>query len=413
MVSESSVPEWIDQPEALRALAERLQRTQRLAIDTEADGFHAYRPRLCLIQVAWERQDRAPGVALIDARALAGALSPFAELLFTPTIEKIMHGADYDIRLLWRDVGAQVHGLFDTQIAARVVGQSRTGLAALAEEYAGVVLDKSQQTIDWSSRPLPARALAYAALDVVCLFAVRDALGSRVEQLNRRAWVSQMCRRQETERSLEEPRSDVAYLLEKVSEARRLDPRARAVLGALLEWREAEASRRNRPAFKICESSVLLKLAQGAVEGSVAPLSLLPERLSQRYGEAIARQLAVGFAGPEMPRVRREPARVPSADERRRLTALKSVRERVARELGVEIGLIASTASLEWIAREFPNDPAALNEAGLYPWQIELLGGRLIAAIAAEAGEGSRPAVSSPPGAASGPLPALDKESDE
>lgn len=411
-MNEPLIPEWIDRPEALQAIVDQLNDSSRIAVDTEADGFHAYRPKLCLIQVAWERQDQSPGVALIDAQALKGALTPFTDLLAASSIEKIIHGADYDIRLLWRDAGARVETLFDTQIAARAVGQTRTGLAALAEEYAGVRLDKSQQTIDWSSRPLPVRALDYAALDVVCLFPVRDALGLRVHQLGRQRWVSEMCVRQQAERSLEEPRAEVSYLLEKVTDARGLDPRTRAVLGALLEWRETEASRRNRPAFKICDSALLLKLARAAVEGTTNPLSLLSERIADRYGGVLARRLEAGLAAPELPRVPRQPMRFPSGDEKRRLSALKAVRDRVARELGVETGLIAPSATLEWIAREQPRSAAALAEPGLLGWQIDVIGERLIEALTAQASGAQTLAVSSLPDAAE-PQPADTKEPDE
>ena len=143
-------PIWIESAEGLRAVAERCAAVGCIALDTEADSMHSYFHKVCLVQVTAERHH-----AVIDPLALAArALEPLWKVVGDPAVKVLMHGADYDIRVLDRDYGAQVRGLEDTQVMAQLLGEPKTGLAALLEQELGVRLDKKHQRADWGRRPL-------------------------------------------------------------------------------------------------------------------------------------------------------------------------------------------------------------------------------------------------------------------
>ena len=160
-------------------------------MDIESNGFYRYPERVCLVQLA-----TADGVFLIDPLAVedVGALG---ELLAAPSVLKIFHAADYDVRSLRRDWGFHIKPLFDTGIAAAFAGSERLGLAAALKEYLGVEVSKSKQLqrADWTIRPLSRAMVAYAAEDVAHLERLAGLLRERLDALGRREWVDEECER--------------------------------------------------------------------------------------------------------------------------------------------------------------------------------------------------------------------------
>ena len=366
---------WVDEPGKLEELAERLAGRRRLAIDTEADGFHAYRPRLCLLQVGWEEGGRV-AVALVDVPALAGRLGGLGEILGDPEVEVIAHGADYDVRLLARDAEVGLRGLWDTQAAARLLGLPRTGLAALAEEIAGTTLSKAARKVDWGRRPLPPAALRYAADDVRPLFAIRDELARRLAAAGREGWAREEFRRLEEVRADEEERpATPEELVGRFRGAGRYDPRRRAILAELLAWRDGEARRRGRPAVHVLAPEAIRRIVEDP-PGSLEELAArgLPERVVRRYGRDVLAAVRRGHRAPPLPRPRgRAGGRAPEGVHRL-VRRLKEVRDRRARELGIEPGVLCPGAAIEAVVREaaasgdLPGE-AELVAAGLLPWQ--------------------------------------------
>jgi ribonuclease D len=282
---------WIDDENGLTAWLEGMSVRGRLAVDCEANGFHAYRPRLCLLQLAREagprREARGDDVALVDVLALGGRLGALAAVLSDPAVEKILHGAANDVRMLDRDAGIRMEGLVDTEIAARLLGLPRSGLASLASEIAGKSLSKSGQRFDWARRPLPAKALQYAAEDVKPLFTIRDALVSRLEGLGRSKWLAEECRALETLRWEEPEFPTGGQLLARVKGSQELSAPQREVLKALLTWREAEAARRDVPAIRVAEPGTLRRIARSGCRSQAELESLgLPESLVGQIGRA-------------------------------------------------------------------------------------------------------------------------------
>ncbi len=367
---------WVNDHGGLAALAERLAGRRRLALDTEADGFHAYRPRLCLLQLAWEEGARAARVALVDVPALGGRLGALGAILADPAVETIAHGADYDVRLLARDAGVGLRGLWDTQAAARLLGLPRTGLAALAEEIAGITLSKAARKVDWGRRPLPPAALRYAADDVRPLFTLRDELGRRLAAAGRDEWAREEFRRLEQVRAEGEDRPPTPEeLVARFRGAGRYDPRQRAILAAILAWRDAEARRRGRPPVHVLAPDAIRRLVADPPR-SLADLEArgLPAGVVRRYGRDVLAAIRRGHRSPPLPRPRGEAGRRSPEGVHRLVRRLRQVRDRRARELGIEPGVLCPRSAIEALARAVAASGSLPGEGdlvgfGLLPWQ--------------------------------------------
>jgi ribonuclease D len=355
---------------------EGLRTEARIAVDLEADSLHSYREKVCLVQVSTEAR-----TAILDPLAAPGVLTGLAPVLGDPAVQKVLHGGDYDVRLLKRD-GVSARNLFDTMIAAQFAGRERFGLAALLGEEFGVVLDKRYQRADWSRRPLDPGMLAYAAADTDHLLALADRLSEELVRLGRLGWA------QEEFTLLEqvEPSPPKKPWCLNVKGAGRLAPRQLARLQALLELREELAGSWNRPPFKVLSNQVLIDWAVQppagrreltATPGAGGPLL---DRIAAPALEALARAEALPEG--ECPRaeaVRRVPL---TPGEERRLARLKAAREAASRALRIEPGLLVNGATLERLARLDPAEAAAELPAALKRWQREALGDPLRHALA-------------------------------
>ncbi|MCP3979868.1 MAG: ribonuclease D [bacterium] len=315
-----------------------------LGLDSEADSLHRYPEKVCLVQISHGGRN-----ALIDP--LAGVdMGRLGPLLHDVGLRKILHGADYDLRVLHRDFGLELTGLFDTMIAARLVGERAFGLAALLQKYLDVTLDKKHQRADWSRRPLSPALLEYAATDTRHLEALVAELEPRLVALGRREWAEEEFRNLEVVRWTEKDRSE-AYRRVKGSNA--LDRRELALLRELFALREREARERGRPPFRVMPDAVLLALAEtrpSRVEtlGSLRGLPRGWERGRRAESLLQAVRTAEGLAQEELPPLRlpRERPRISKAVEER-LKRLCKERDRIAEELDLEPSVVASRSALE------------------------------------------------------------------
>lgn len=351
----------VDRDEALAPLLRLVEGAARVAVDTEADSLHAYPERLCLLQVGLPG-----GEALVDG--LAGLdLAPFVRALEGRPL--VLHGADYDLRLLGRALGLRPAGVFDTMIAARLLGARRFGLADLAAERLGIAVDKGLQKANWARRPLPPHMEEYARRDVRHLLDLSDSLAADLERLGRSAWLGQSCARlvEDCLRPVE-PDPDRDF---RVKGSDRLDRRGLAVLRELHAFREAEARATSTPPYFVVSHGALVALAAaGAREGSASAVPL-PPKMRRGRRERLLAALERGLAAPPSSWPPRRPHRSgppePSPDETV-LAALTSRREAAAAELGIDPTLIASRATLGRLVRGIEPE-----EAGLLPWQRALL----------------------------------------
>jgi ribonuclease D len=361
-------PEWIDTPDGVRDLAEACRNNRWLALDTEADSLHSYFHKVCLIQVT-----TAERTALVDPLAVdATGLQPLLEIVADRALTVLMHGADYDVRVLDRDYGARVRGLQDTQIMAQLLGEDRTGLAFLLEREFGVVLNKRHQRADWARRPLTRDQRAYAAADSAYLERLASRLRERLEGLGRWAWAEEESCALESVRFVAAEDEPLAF--ERLKGARRLKGAARDRLYSLYRWREQQARRLDRPPFKVLGPRPMLALAERPPR-DLAGLSRVPglgPRFARQWGRRVLRVVNEPSSAPErQPRRRgnQVPARV------RQLTKkLLEARDRVAAATGLQPGLICPRALAEAVAARVSDDGARLAESGLEGWRLELLG---------------------------------------
>src|SRR2546421_4856530 len=375
---------YIRTPEALAESVAAFRRESLVGADTEAASFHRYRDRIFLVQLS----SRDGRTAIIDPLALPD-LAPLGELLADPAVEKVFHDADYDLRILDRDYRFRAARIFDTRIAAQLAGEPAVGLAAWLEKYVGVKLAKEHQKADWSRRPLPPAMLAYAAADTQHLPALREALRSRLAALERLPWAEEEFTRLEDLRWTRTADGGGPDAFLRVKGAKALLPRQLAALRELYRWRETVAAEQDRALFRIIGNDALLAVARALPRSrsELERVTPLPPALGARHGSALIDGVhrALALADTELPRVERapRPPRDPSFDAR--VERLKAARNRVARELGLEPGVLCGRSTLEAVARAapLPNDRAGLARIGeLRRWQIEALGDALLAALA-------------------------------
>jgi len=274
---------------ALDRLLETLAAEPALALDTESNSFHAYRERVCLIQLSSRRQDWVVDPLAVDVRPLGRLLCDGREL--------VLHGADYDVRCLRREYGWRLGGLFDTMVAAKRLGRTGLGLSALVEGRFGVKLSKAFQRSDWGRRPLSGEQLAYAALDTHYLLPLADELRS---DLSARGQLEQ-ARAEFGRLTAVEPRERVFDTggWRRLKGARELDAPGRTVLEALWLAREARASEEDRPPFKVLAEQTMVDLAKrrpGTPEALARVPGVTPQVL-RRLGAAIQEALRSAQAG--------------------------------------------------------------------------------------------------------------------
>ena len=359
---------WITETAQLEALVETAGGGP-LSLDSEADSLHRYPEKVCLVQLHVGGQGH-----LIDP--LAGLdLSPLGPLLADRELLKILHGADYDLRVLHRDFGLEIRGLFDTMVAARLLGESAFGLAALLERHFGVSLDKKYQRADWSRRPLPAAMARYAALDTQYLEALAGKLRLELERLGRMPWAEEEFRRLEAVRWNSEPDPEP---FRKIKGSAGLGRRGLAALRELAVLREAEARRRGRPPFMVLSNDALIRLAGELPESQaeLAGLSRLPD--GWRRGPSARTLLdairsVLSLPEEELPerRSRRRPVRSPGHDSR--LRALCRERDALAASLRIEPSVLAAKSVLEQVLLGVQRGEEPDTVPDLRTWQAELL----------------------------------------
>ena len=330
-----------------------------ISVDTEADSLHAYPEKVCLIQIS-----TVVGDDLIDP--LAGVnLDPLLDALTAHAL--IMHGADYDLRLLRKHHEFVPGAIFDTMLAARLLGLRQFGLSHLVEHYLAVKLEKTSQKANWARRPLTERMERYARDDTRFLKPLADKLRLELQKKGRLTWHEEACARLIDESTRLRPADLDSVWRVKGSHA--LSRPALAILRELWQWRETEAIAANRPPFFILSHDVLVDIASAsAARRPVEPL--VPRHLSPRRCEGLAQAVKAGLqiSADKHPELPRRNGNRPTEAERRRYEQLEKRRDSHAGQLGIDPTLIASRATLGDLARSWDKHaPELMN------WQRELL----------------------------------------
>jgi ribonuclease D len=378
----SPPPLYIESSEAAERFLTSIATTRVIAIDTEGASFHRFVDRIYLLQLSTESQH-----AILDPLRV-GSPPQLGALLESRDVEIVFHDADYDLRLLHQDYGWQVTNIFDTRVAAQLLGIRTFGLAALLDSYFGVKLDKRHQRADWSMRPLTPDMLDYAAQDTMHLLELRQRLRDALEEKGRWHWAQEEFARLEGTQ-WDEQAADSAFL--KLKGARDLSRRDLAHLRELVLWRNDVARELDRSTFRVVTNEVLLDLAQRAPSTAeeLRGVRGLSRSVVDRRADDLLAAITRGRAVPEneLPRFPRSPRweRDPHFDER--VSRLKHVRDAVAAELGLDPGVLCPRERLEAIAR---SRPRTLEELAVLPelrrWQVEVMGESLVRALREEGG---------------------------
>ena len=357
-------------PEQLDAAVFRLQGARRFAIDTEFMRESTYSPQLCLVQVASDSD-----CYLVDP--LAGIdLAPLLATLTDRDKPKILHAARQDLEVLL-NAGGHIPGpVFDTQVAAALLGlPPQVGYAELVARQLGHSIDKAQTRTDWSRRPLSDAQLAYAADDVHHLLQLHSELTAALESSGRMAWHTEECA------SLEEPRlyrTEPADAWRRLKGLGRLRPVEQSIARALAAWREQRAIASDKPRGWILSDEMLYALATAA-PGTGAELeqvrSLPPATIRKRGEELLeliqaARQSSGDASHPPV-------AQRPAPEQTRRIGQLQQRVKDVAAGLGISPEGLATRRDVEGMVLGSP-----ANSALLRGWRRDVIGAQLVEMLA-------------------------------
>ena len=366
----------IQEDSRVAEVASQLAAQDRLALDCEAAGFHRYTDRLCLVQVS------TPDENLVFDPLLADPSTALGPPLEDPETLVVMHGADFDLRLLDRDLGIRVRGLFDTQVAASLLGAPSLGLAALVETHLGVSLSKEHQRADWARRPLPEAYLEYAAADTRHLLELGEILHSALREAGREEWA------REEFRLLEEIRWEVDETdpVTRVKGARALPPRQLAALRATLAWRDRIARDMDRAPFRVVGDQALLAVVTERPNSldSLASVKGMSPRLARRHGPELLAELGqVDLLSegevPPYPRWNPNGHGRPTPEDEALADRLRNLRAGKAQELGLDRGVLLSNVQIGEIIRAAPRSVAELEGVpGVRRWQAEVLGKEIL-----------------------------------
>ncbi len=383
-------PILVYSPKSYAQMLTHLREHQLVALDTESDSLYRYYPKICLIQLSvGARDDNSDPTGIVDYLVdplRLNDLSALGETLATPGIEVIMHAAENDMLLLYRNFGFTFPKIFDTQLAARILGWKQVGLAAILEAQFGLVSDKRMQRTNWGKRPLTPEQITYAQMDTHYLPILRERLIAELKE--RKRWeealnaFAQLSRVDYSTRQVEER---TFWSMKSVRDV----PSDRLnVLQALWQWREAEARHQNRPPFKIVGDLALQEMAKQlpADPNALRHIPDLGAGQVERYAAALLRTIQEGQRHPQPrpPEYEARPELMLDRAAMARFDALRKWRSDTARERDVQPDIVLPNSTLLTIAQRNPAteaELAAIPELG--DWKVQTYGPHILATLGA------------------------------
>jgi ribonuclease D len=370
-------PTYLDTDERAALFLDSIANVRELAIDTEGASFHRFVDRIYLLQLSTQHHS-----AIIDPLH-AGTLPKLGAMIEDREVEVIFHDADYDLRLLRQDYGWHATHIFDTRVAAQLLGIPAFGLAALLEKFFNVKLDKQHQRADWSMRPLTAGMLDYAAQDTRYLLDLRDELRTALEAIGRMSWAQEEFERLE---SVQFAPDDPATSFMRTKGARDLKRRELAILRELIAWREARAAALDRATFRVMGNEALFEIirVQPATRDELAAIKGVPRGILERHAPELLDAVQRGLAVPEadLPRFPRAARWDRDPDFDANVGKLKAVRDAAAARLKLDPGVLCARDRMEAVARRKPASIEEVREiTELRRWQAEVLGEDFVAAL--------------------------------
>lgn len=337
---------WVNTSQSLNEAFKALESYPRIAVDTESNSLFAYQEKVCLIQISSPDTD-----FVIDPFELKD-LSLLGRLFKNPAQEKIFHASEYDLICLKRDYHFTFVNIFDTMIAARILGAPQVGLGSLIQKYFEITIDKKYQRANWGLRPLPPEMLDYARFDTFYLFKLCDVLAAELTAHN----LFDLAQEDFVNACKAEghPNGNGQGECWKLAGSSRIDPRQVTILRELCVYRDDQAKKADLPHFKILSNEMLVEISQQRPT-SLDELSLIPhcsEKLIKRHGHAILKAIARGENAPLVTRQKN-----PRPDDAfiARIDCLKEWRKKTGKKLEVESDVVLPREMLERIASANPS----------------------------------------------------------
>jgi len=358
-------PVWIDDTAKLAWLVTLLEKESRLAIDTESNSLFAYKEKVCLLQISTTKADY-----LLDPFKVN--LSPLTDIFSNNKVEKIFHAAEYDLICLKRDFHFDFNNLFDTMIAARILGLTEVGLGSLLNSRFGITLDKRYQRANWGIRPLTEPMKVYAALDTHFLFGLRNSLAQDLMEKGFLPLAEEDFRF--ISKAEGHGQNGTNMNCWKVAGATRITPRQAAVLNQLCLYRDDQARKADLPHFKVLSNQQLVAICTAEISKveDLANVEGMNTKLLRRHGEQLFSAVTKGLTSPPIPK----PAR-PWLDEKYldRFERLKQWRKRIGKELKVESDVILPRDLMDSLAYHHPRTQKEL-EASMreFPYRFNKFG---------------------------------------
>ena len=369
---------YVSTPAEADKLLGSLGAARAIAVDTEGASFHRFVDRVYLLQLSTRDM-----TAVLDPLSI-GTPARLGEMLESPQVEVVFHDADYDLRLLHQDYGWHVRNIFDTRIAAQILGLRAFGLAALLAKYFAVKLDKKHQRADWSMRPLTKEMLHYASQDTEYLLPLRDRMGEELHRIGRWEWAQEEFTRLEGTRWETADSDDEGYL--KTKGVRDLSRRELAIFRELSRWRDEVAAEQDRATFRVAGNEALFAAARHAprTPQELSAVKGMPRGIIERRGVEILEAVERGLAVPDdqLPKFPRGQRWARDTEYERRVSKLRTARDGAAQRLDLDPGFLCSRDRLEAIARRNPRFLEELAEVPeLRRWQVQVLGKEFLKAI--------------------------------
>ena len=368
---------FIESEIELQQVCEDLLKEKTIGVDLEADSMHCFKEKICLIQIATDKE-----AYLIDPFEIKAA-PYFIRVLEDSGVMTVFHGSDFDIRSLDREYQARVKNLFDTEIACRFLGVRERGLGALLKKHFNVDANKKFQKEDWSKRPLTHDMIEYSVGDVTHLIRLQDILTRQLVEKGRLSWAKEEF---EIQAGVRYEGNHSLPLFTKFKGAGKMDNRTLAVLENLLEMRLSIAEKKDLPLFKVISNTSIQTMAfekPAAIDRMIQMRALSPKQAGM-YGhlcvDAIVRALNLPHKDlPSYPKMRR-----PKRDERAeaRIERLKKMREKLSISMDMEPGLLLNNAAIEIIAVKNPGTGEELLKIdSIRHWQVEAMGEDILSAL--------------------------------
>ncbi len=359
--------EYIDTAKGMDRLLQQMDKTSTVFLDLEADSMHHYFAKICLIQILVEDV-----CYLVDP--LSGIdLPPFLSKLETKVL--VLHGADYDLRMLFQLNGFRPYRIFDTMMAAQLLGKAGFGLAALVQAYFEISLPKDQQKADWSSRPLTPSMLEYGAQDTFFLPSLHASLTQELSDKNRLSWHEESCR--ELIKATAKIKEIDLENTWRIEGSARLHPRQLAALQNMWKYRDEIARSLDLPAYRILPSDVLLRFSLAVPQsGDPETIPTLPSKLpvEHKKGFLEAYHAALDLQPGYWPNVLRPSKKIGPTPNLNLVNHLKIVRDEIAKELGLDPSLLATKSTLANVALTGCTSRTKMREAAKWMnWQEALL----------------------------------------